>query len=298
MNKVLHQVIDAVLLPPDEPVEVDSLLDVLRLDGRFSVLLSALEATGLDEAVATGELTLFAPTDDAFQPLIDDGTIDALLSEPGLGTLTSILLYHAVDGRRNAFSLLLHGSATTLQGAEVSARYRDRSVFINDSRVISADGMAPNGIVHIIDAVLLPPEEPTQGLLELLRDDGRFTVLLTALEATGLDEAVAGGDLTIFAPTDAAFQPLIDDGTIEALLAEPGLGTLTQILLYHVAGGVSSAKELVRERRVETLQGSKAYVWGFFGRVYVNRSKVIDPDLRADDGIVHAIDRVLTPPGL
>ena len=178
----------------------------------------------------------------------------------------------------------------------MSAKYY-RGVFIIESRVISADGMAPNGIIHIIDAVLLPTA-PAESLVDLLKADGRFTVLLSALEATGLDEAVAAGDLTVFAPTDEAFQPLIDDGTIEALLAEEGLGTLTQILLYHVVAGVSSSQELVHERRVETLEGSDALVWGFFGRVYVNRSKVVDADLRAEDGIAHVINRVLLPPGL
>ena len=111
-----------------------------------------------------------------------------------------------------------------------------------------------------------------------------------------MDAAVAGGGLTVFAPTDEAFQPLIADGTIDALLAEPGLVTLEQILLYHVVAGENSAKDLIRERRVETLQGSNVYVWWFFGKVFVNRERVIDANLRAGTGIAHAIDGVLLPP--
>lgn len=289
-----YNAIDAVLLPPAEPIAVESILDVLRLDGRFEVLLSALEATGLDEAVASGVLTLFAPTDDAFQPLIDAGVIGELLEEPGLGTLTDILLYHAVDGRQSALRLLLNRSTTTLQGTDVQATYRKRSIFINDARVISANGHAPNGVIHILDAVLLPSEEPSN-LLELLEADGRFTVLLSALEATGLDGAVAAGGITLFAPTDEAFGPLIADGTIDTLLHEPGLETLTQILLYHVVDGERTAKELARQRRVETLQGSRVYVYSFFWKVFVNREKVVDANLRADNGIAHAIDGVLLP---
>lgn len=290
----IYHAIGAVLLPPAEPIEIESIIDVLALDGRFNVLLAALEATGLDEAVASSHLTLLAPTDEAFQPLIDAGVIDDLLNEPGLGTLTDILLYHAVDGRKSAFRLLLNGSTETLQGTEVETKYENRSYVINDSRVISANGHAPNGVIHIIDAVLLPSEQPAN-LVELLAHDGRFTVLLTALEATGLDGAVAQGGLTVFAPTDKAFQPLIDDGTIGALLEEPGLETLTQILLYHVVEGEKTAKDLVRKRRVETLQGSKAYVSWFFGKVFVNRERVIDRNLRAENGIAHAIDGVLIP---
>lgn len=289
-----YHAIAAVLLPPEEPVEIESIVDVLEFDGRFRVLLSALEATGLDEAAATAELTLFAPTDEAFQPLIDDGTIDALLNEPGLETLTSILLYHAVDGRKSALRLLLNGSTNTLQGSEVKAEYRRPNVFINDSRVISANGHAPNGVIHIIDSVLLPSEQP-ENLIELLKADGRFDVLLAALEATGLDAAVEAGGLTLFAPTDEAFQPLIDDGTIEALLNEPGLATLEQILLYHVVVGESTARELIRQRRSETLEGSNVYVWWFFGKVFVNRERVEDANLRAANGIAHALQGVLLP---
>ena len=290
----IYHAIDAVLLPPEEAIEVDSIVDVLELDGRFSVLLAALAATGLDEAVASGNLTLFAPTDDAFQPLIEAGVIEQLLNEPGLGTLTNVLLYHAVEGRNSALKLLLNGSTTTLQGTEVETKYRKRSLLINDARIISANGHAPNGVIHIIDAVLLPSEE-SPDLVALLEDDGRFTVLLSALEATGLAEAVAAGGLTVFAPTDDAFQPLIDDGTIDALLNEPGLETLTQILLYHVVEGEKTVKELARKRRVETLQGSSAYVSWFFGNVFVNREKVVDSNLRAANGIAHAIDGVLLP---
>ena len=290
----IYHAIDAVLLPPEEPIEIDSIVDVLELDGRFSVLLAALGATGLDEAVATGELTLFAPTDEAFQPLIEAGVIDQLLNEPGLGTLTNILLYHAVDGRSSALKLLLNGSTTTLQGADVETTYSKRSLMINDAKVISANGHAPNGVIHIIDAVLIPSEEPAD-LIALFEKDGRFTVLLSALEATGLDEAVAAGGVTVFAPTDDAFRPLIEDGTIDALLEEPGLNTLTQILLYHVVDGERTAKDLARKRRVETLEGSRVYVSWFFGRVFVNREKVVDSNLRAANGIAHAINGVLLP---
>ncbi len=289
-----YHAINAVLLPPDEPIEIESTLDVLRFDGRFNVLLSALEATGLDAAVESGVLTLLAPTDEAFQPLIDAGVIDDLLAEPGLETLTNVLLYHVIDGRRTALNLYFSSTATTLQGTDVSIGYAKRSVLINDSRVISPNGKTPTGLVHIIDAVLLPSEQP-EDLIDLLEEDGRFTVLLTALNATGLEDAVREGGLTVFAPTDEAFQPLIDDGTIGALLEEPGLVTLTQILLYHVVAGEKTAKELARQRRVPTLEESNVYVWWFFGKVFVNRERVVDPNLRAANAIAHAIDGVLLP---
>jgi uncharacterized surface protein with fasciclin (FAS1) repeats len=159
--------------------------------------------------------------------------------------------------------------------------------------ILNPNVKAPNGIIHVINAVLLPP--PAQpNLVELLQNDGRFTTLLTALQLTGLDAVVAASDaLTIFAPTDAAFDAL-PDGTVEALIADPD--ALKNVLLYHVVGGDKSAKQLLRERRVETLQGSNVWVYNWWGRVYVNRSLVIDADLEASNGRVHAIKSVLLPP--
>jgi transforming growth factor-beta-induced protein len=154
-NGIIH-IIDKVLLPPAEPAIVNSMLDVLRLDGRFSVLLTALETTGLDDAVAaSGPFTLFAPTDEAFTALLAQLGISAeqLLQNPDL---SSVLLYHVLGERKGAVQLLGARQASTLQGDDLSVRLRRLGVYVNDSRVINPNVNTPNGFIHTIDKVLLP----------------------------------------------------------------------------------------------------------------------------------------------
>jgi uncharacterized surface protein with fasciclin (FAS1) repeats len=149
-------VIDKVLLPPTEPVSIDNLLDVLALDGRFSILLTALERTGLDDAVAApGPFTLFAPTDDAFASLLANLNItaDQLLANPDL---SKILLYHVLGRRAGAIQLLVSGRAITLEGSDLSVRLRRDGVYIDNSRVINPNINTPNGVIHTLDKVLLP----------------------------------------------------------------------------------------------------------------------------------------------
>ena len=122
----------------------------------FSTLVAALSAAGLVDAVADpdADLTVFAPTNAAFAALGQD-TIDALLADPA--ALSEILLYHVSAGSQDAAALIAAGTALTLQGDSVTVTLRNGEVFINDSKVEIADIQAANGIVHVIDAVLLPP---------------------------------------------------------------------------------------------------------------------------------------------
>jgi uncharacterized surface protein with fasciclin (FAS1) repeats len=137
-------------------VTINSMLDVLQLDGRFTVLLAALEKTGLDSALSgTNQLTLFAPTDEAFAALLAQLGITAeqLLDNPDL---SSILLYHVVAGRNGAIQLLVQREATSLQGGTLAIGLRAGGVFVNDAKVVNPNVNAPNGFVHTIDSVLLP----------------------------------------------------------------------------------------------------------------------------------------------
>ncbi len=290
-NGLIH-VIDGVLLPPEPDLPVTSIVDVLKLDGRFTTLLAALDAAGLTETVASGGVfTLFAPTDDAFAAL-PPGTVEALLND--IPALTRILLYHALAGKTSSAELLLARTATTLEGSTVKASLKNWQLYVNDSRVINPNVKAPNGLIHVIDKVLLPPP-PAPNLLDLLKADGRFTTLLTALELTGLSDVVAtNGPFTVFAPTDAAFAAL-PSGALASLIADPE--ALKAVLLYHVVAGEKKALTLLKERVVPTLQGDNVLVWlGWDGKVYVNRSQVIQANVDAANGIAHVINRVLLPP--
>jgi len=289
-NGVIHP-IEGVLLPPATDINIDSLVDVLALDGRFTTLIAAVTAAGLADTLATGgPFTVFAPTDDAFAAL-PPGTVDSLLAD--IPALQSVLLYHVLGESKSAYELLWKRSSETLQGAEVAVSINRSGIFINKSTVINPNVKAPNGTIHVIGAVLLPP--PAQpNLIETLEKDGRFTTLLAALEITGLKDTVAtGGTFTLFAPTDAAFAAL-PPGTVESLITN--VPALQNILLYHAVEGNQSARELLRERKVETLQGSNVRVYKWRDRVFVNRSQVITADVSASNGTIHAINQVLLPP--
>jgi len=288
-NGVIYP-IKGVLLPPAAPADINNLADVLALDGRFNTLLAAVTAAGLGETLTTGgPFTLFAPTDEAFAKL-PPGTVESLITN--VPALQNILLYHVLDEPRRATELLWKRTAETLQGSEVTVALRHGGVFVNDSRVINANLSAPNAVIHVIDTVLLPPA-PEPNLVQTLQADGRFGTLIAAVTAAGLAETLAtGGPFTVFAPTDEAFAKL-PAGTVEALLAD--IPALKNILLYHVVSGDLSAKELLKERSVETLQGGDVHVYGWWGRVFVNRSQVIDANIGVGNGIVHAINAVLLP---
>lgn len=288
-NGIIHP-LEGVLIPPATDIKINSIVDVLALDGRFTTLIAAVQIAGLADDLATGgPFTLFAPTDDAFAAL-PPGTVESLVSN--VPALQNVLLYHVL-GQSISSPHLLGRSLETLQGENVKASINRNGLFINQAKVLNRDVRAPNGIIHVIDSVLLPPP-PKPNLLELLKHDGRFGTLVTALEVAGLDSTVAtGGPFTIFAPTDAAFAKLPADALADLLADKEAL---TAVLLYHVVSGDKSAKELLYQRYVETLQGKKVLVYSWWGKVFVNKSQVIDANLDASNGTVHAINAVLLPP--
>jgi uncharacterized surface protein with fasciclin (FAS1) repeats len=207
-------------------------------------------------------------------------------------------------------------SATTIQGEPVAIQVADGEVILNDSaKVIITDIEASNGIIHVIDAVILPPSmsesvaeaeaEMAEGemmeaksIAEIAVEDGRFTTLVAALEAAGLVETFAGeGAYTVFAPTDEAFAAL-PEGTVESLLADPQ-GALTDVLLYHVVEGAVMAEDVVGLTAAPTLLGQDIAVSvDGDGQVFLNDSiQVIITDIEASNGVVHVIDAVLVPVG-
>jgi uncharacterized surface protein with fasciclin (FAS1) repeats len=275
-----------------------NIVDRLERLGNFSILVTALETANLTEAVAMeGPFTLFAPTDQAFAELLDqlDITAPELLANPDLA---DILLYHVAPGRQRVGQLVNASTQPTLSdGRSVLVVLEGTDVLVNRAKVTRANVPAANGIIHVIDKVLLPPAEPTtiSSIVDVLQLDGRFSVLLAALEVTGLDDAVAGsGPFTLFAPTDEAFTTLLSELGLSAdeLLASP---ELSSILLYHVLGSREGALQLLRSRNVTSLQGDDLSIRLRRFSLYVNDSRVINPNVKAPNGIIHTIDKVLLP---
>jgi transforming growth factor-beta-induced protein len=279
----------------EEPMEEDEMMkkdivDMAVEDGRFTTLVTAVEAAGLVDALkGEGPLTVFAPTDDAFAAL-PEGTVETLLAD--IPALTDILLYHVVEGKVMAADVLELSSALTLQGQYADIAVEDGKVMLDGAEVIITDIEASNGVIHVIDAVILPE---TRDIVDIAAEDGRFTTLVAAVEAAGLVDALKGeGPLTVFAPTDDAFAAL-PAGTIDALLAD--IPALTDILLYHVVEGKVMAADVVGLSEALTLQGSSAAITVDEGNVFVDGAQVVITDIEAANGVIHVIDAVLIPAG-
>jgi len=282
----------------------DTIVDIAVADGRFDTLVAALGAAGLAETLAgEGPFTVFAPTDAAFSRL-PEGTVEALLND--IPALTDILLYHVVSGEVMAEQALELGQAETLQGQSVSIMFDEGNilipgglVYVNDAWVRITDIQASNGVIHVIDRVLLPGEETAEEesmgtIVDIAVADGRFTTLVAALQAAELVETLSGeGPFTVFAPTDDAFGKL-PEGTVEGLLND--IPALTDILLYHVVSGEVLAADVVELESAETVLGEPVSIRVEDGNVYINDSMVIITDIMADNGVIHVIDSVLLPP--
>ncbi len=197
--------------PMPEPTEAPkSIVDIAVADGRFTTLVTALQAAGLVETLqGEGPFTVFAPTDEAFAKL-PAGTVEALLNDPE--QLKKILLYHVVAGKVMASDAKMINEAETASGEMIVITSQGEMLKINDSQVILADVEASNGVIHAIDAVLLPRPK---NVLDVATENGSFTTLLAAIQAAGLEDVLKGeGPFTVFAPSDDAFAKL-PAGTVE-----------------------------------------------------------------------------------
>ena len=277
---------------PETPLVEESeptIVEIAQADGRFDTLVAALEAADLAETLqGDGPFTVFAPTDDAFAAL-PDGTVEALLND--IPALTDILLYHVVAGQVPSSDVAGLSSAETLLGQPVVVSTAD-GVRINDAQVVLADVEASNGVIHVVDTVLLPPEGD---IVETAVAAGAFETLVTAVQAAGLvDTLQSEGPFTVFAPTDEAFAAL-PAGTVEDLLANPD--ELAEVLTYHVVPGRVFSGDVVGISSAGTVQGSEIDVSVDGGSVRLNgAATVVQTDILTTNGVIHVIDSVILPP--
>jgi uncharacterized surface protein with fasciclin (FAS1) repeats len=212
-----------------------------------------------------------------------------LLANPEL--LAKVLTYHVVPGRVLAADVVNLSSATTVQGSPISIAVNGGNVVLNGNATVTAtDITAANGVIHVIDTVLLPPFD----IVDVATLNGNFTTLLTAVKAAGLvDTLRSAGPYTVFAPTDAAFAKL-PAGTVSALLQDPA--ALRNILLYHVVPGKVMAADVVGLSSATTAQGGAISIAVVDGKVVLNgTSTVVATDVAASNGVIHVIDNVLLP---
>jgi uncharacterized surface protein with fasciclin (FAS1) repeats len=280
----------------------DSIVDIAVAGEAFSSLETAVITAGLVDALSgEGPLTVFAPTDAAFGKL-DPDTLNALLTDADqLPALTSILTYHVVPGRVTSGMLgldlgailsgeMFSGYVTTLGGADLRVDVTPFGILLNGSTMVTTpDVEASNGIIHVIDEVLLPPQDIVDTAI-----NAGFSTLVTAVQAAGLEETLRGeGPFTVFAPTDEAFSAIPSE-TLNALLADPE--TLSNILLYHATSGKVYQSE-VAVGEVPMANGDSATVSiGESGELLIDGATITATDIVTSNGVIHVIDAVILPP--
>ncbi len=298
-------------LAQDEPADI---VDTAVAAGDFGTLVAAVQAAGLvDTLKGEGPFTVFAPTDEAFAKL-PAGTVDALLADPE-GALTQILLYHVVPGKVLSSDLSDGLEAATVQGENVKFTLGDGKALVNDANIVAPDIETSNGVIHVIDSVILPPSvaaasaeatpeataeataeaAPAADIVDTAVAAGSFNTLVAAVQAAGLVDTLKGeGPFTVFAPTDEAFAKL-PAGTVDALLADPE-GDLTQILLYHVLSGKVLAADVKDGLEATTVQGKPVKFSIKDGKPYINDAQIVTTDIETSNGVIHVIDSVILPP--
>jgi uncharacterized surface protein with fasciclin (FAS1) repeats len=315
MKKVVQNLVlvGAVLLLAAAPVAAaghNSIVDIAVADGRFTTLVAAVQAAGLVETLDSGDWTVFAPTDDAFAKL--NLNADNIASAFSKAELTDILLYHVLEGGATSdVAKTVLGDITMANNQRAGLKFFDGSLYVNDdAKVIIENISADNGVIHVVDTVILGPWPRTEKagaemaaeamgdstIVDIAAADGRFTTLVAAAQAAGLVETLQGGDWTVFAPTDDAFAEL--DLNANNVAGAFSKAELTDILLYHVLeGGVTFdvAKTVLGDIRMAN--GELAGLKFFDGSLYVNDdSKVIIENIIADNGVIHVVDTVILGP--
>lgn len=275
--------------------ETKNIVETAVADPQFSILVEAVTKAGLADALqANGPFTVFAPTNDAFNMLFDQlgvNGVEDLTAEQ----LAPILLYHVVSGKVMAADVTTGYIPTlnTYAGYSVVllADISKGAQLNGNTNITATDIMASNGVIHVIDKVLLPPD-----VVDIAIDNSNFSTLVEAVSKAGLVEALkAEGPYTVFAPTNAAFDALFSQLQISGI-ADLSAEDLTPILLYHVVSGNVRAAD-VSSGMVPTLKTDAMIdiMVSEMGVKLNGKSNVIATDVQSTNGVVHVIDAVLLP---
>jgi transforming growth factor-beta-induced protein len=268
------------------------IVDTAVSAGSFNTLVAAVKAAGLVETLkGDGPFTVFAPTDAAFAKL-PQGTVAELLKPENKKKLQSILTYHVVPGKVKAAQVVKLTGAKTVQGEKVDIAVNNGTVSIDGAKVVKTDIETSNGIIHVIDSVILPADKD---IVDTAVSAKSFSTLVAAVKAAGLVDVLKGdGPFTVFAPSDEAFAKL-PAGTVAELLKPENKAKLTSILTYHVVPGKVMASDVVNLKSAKTVQGSEARVTVEGGSVMIDKANVVATDIEATNGVIHVIDNVLLP---
>jgi len=286
------------------PEQESTIADLAVATDDLSTLVVALGAAELvDTFNGTAEFTVFAPTNKAFAAI--DETVFACLQMPaGIPTLTKVLENHVVEGKAMSSDLKPGQELTTLDVPEMlTVKIDGKTVMINKATVETPDVEASNGVVHIIDQVLIPsnfvaPNCGSANIAETASGVDDLSTLVAALKAADLVDTFTGTDLyTVFAPTNEAFTALGD--IVTCLLLPENKEALTAILTYHVVSGYVLSTDITDGLEADTVDAPEKLTFSTTKGVMINGDvTVTKPDNYCTNGVVHIIDKVLVPPNL
>jgi transforming growth factor-beta-induced protein len=265
--------------------------------GKFKILAELLTDAGLVGALQGTDLfTVFAPTDEAFGKL-PKPALDAIKADKKL--LTKILTYHVVPGKVLEADVVKAKAAASLEGENVSIDVVGSTVTLNkgvgmlgSAKVTSTNVLASNGVIHIIDSVLVPPTYfADKNIVQIAQGNADFSKLVDAVVKAKLVDALsADGTLTVFAPTNAAFTAI--QATVDGLTEDQ----LANVLKYHVVPKLMGSEAVKGSKEIDTLLGKKFTVKLENGAVVLdNKVKITSTDIAAKNGIIHVLDAVLVP---
>ncbi|MCU7374018.1 fasciclin domain-containing protein [Paucibacter sp. O1-1] len=278
-----------------------TVVDIARSDARFSILSEAVVAADLGGTLsAPGTLTVFAPTNDAFAALLTELGISKaqLLADKAL--LTAVLTYHVLPAKVERAAIPAGKPITTLQGGIFKIELSGGTARVTDGRnrvstITATDIQASNGVVHVLDRVLLPADKTIVQTASALPD---FSILVEAVVAADLAGTLSStGPFTVFAPTNAAFAALLTELGIskDALLADKAL--LSKVLTYHVLPARVLKADVPVGPAITTVQGNTFTVDANLDISDRNsrKARITATDVLASNGVIHVIDKVILP---
>ncbi len=277
------------------------IVQIAQSNPELSILVEAVGSAGLvDTLKGRGPYTVFAPTNAAFASLLTElgVTKEQLLADKAL--LTTVLTYHVLPGAVRRADIPAGKAIATVQGSIFKVDAMGSALKITDGRnrtanITATDIQAFNGVVHLIDKVILPANKNVVQTAQSLPD---FSILVEAVVAADLQGALSGeGPFTVFAPTNTAFAALLSELGVskEALLANKAL--LTKVLTYHVVSGRVLKADVPVGAAVTTLQGETLTVNASLA-ITDQRGRsanIIATDVLTSNGVIHAIDKVILP---
>lgn len=284
----------------DAPVLTLNIVELAKATPSLSILVEAVVAADLATTLSgAGPFTVFAPNNDAFVALLGELGVskDALLRDKAL--LTTVLTYHVLGAKVERASIPLGKTITSLQKSVFKIDAPAGVLTITDgrnrkSKILATDVQASNGVVHIIDKVILPANKT---IVETAQSVPDFSILVEAVIAANLATTLSGaGPFTVFAPTNAAFAAALTELGITKAALFANVPLLTKVLTYHVVGA-RVLKAEIPATPIATVQGETFTINSAFVLTDQRdrKTNITATDVFASNGVIHTVDRVILP---